>query len=336
MKTNLQRLGNLRQLLRMIRESVYWFPPNNVKAIFGEWLALLPPYHKYSEFNLLRVTNRQALVRLLRFVADATFLWYKQGKGKSWDSATVPAEIGGGAFAWLSRWIRSETPEDFKTQRGKVYDGEAWVYLNGIITDRSIATWNGEYLAALFGRQIHVIHNPTDALFFDVIETMASRIWHAFSVADQYAYEIVLKKLQDPTLTRVVWIVHSQGTVIAGNVLQKLQENHLDLLWKLELYTMANCSSLMIYKTDSHHRRVPYMEHFANDNDLICRLGVLAQAARRRKEVRIEGPVFLRKAWGHLLNAHYLRGVEQRLYLDRETHQASRLYRYLGGKTPTP
>lgn len=320
----------------MIRESIYCFPLNNVKAVLGEWRALLPPYHKYSELNLLRVSNRQALVKLLRFLADATFLWYKQGKGKPWNLASLAPEVNGGLFSRFSRWLHSETPEDFSTQGGTSYQGEEWVYLNGIITDSAMAAWNGEYLADLFGRKIHVIHNPTDALLFDVMETMASRIWQAFSIADQYAYEIILKKLQDPTVHRVVWIAHSQGTVIAGNVLEKLQEKHMDLLWKLELYTMANCSSHMIYQTDAQNRRVPYLEHFANDNDLICRLGVLAQAAQKREEVRIEGPVFLRKAWGHLLNTHYLTGVEKQLYVDSKTHKRSRLYGYLGGKTPPP
>lgn len=332
----MSQISAIKQILRMVRESMYLFPPNNVKAVLGEWKHLFPPYAPYSELNLLRVSDRDSLRRLLRFVADATLLWYKHQEGKT--SEHVP-EIAQTVekmsnFVSASRWIRSETPTSFVTAQGEAHNHEAWVYINGIITNRTLAQMNGDYLAALFGRRIQVIHNPTDAVLLDVIETMASRVWKAFSLADEFAYKTLLAQLQNPNIQRVVWIAHSQGTVIAANVVRKLQETHLDLLWKLELYTMANCASGMEKKSDAQGRLVPYMEHFANTNDLVCKLGVLAQAAQKRGDVKIEGPVFVREAWGHLLNAHYLIGIEKQLYRDPKKQHTPRLYQYLTGQVP--
>jgi hypothetical protein len=80
------------------------------------------------------------------------------------------------------------------------------------------------------------------------------------------------------------------------------------LLEKLELYLFANCASRMCYRYEDAQGVAPHIESFANEHDVIARLGCLAKDALHRKDlIRIDGPVFLGKGRvGHLLNAHYL------------------------------
>ena len=130
----------------------------------------------------------------------------------------------------------------------------------------------------------------------------------------------------------------------------------LDKVRKLEVYTFANCADKMKYAfTDSAGKSYPFMEHFANERDLVARLGVLAPCREEAgcTAVEIDGPVYERKghgrlkrgAWGHLLNEHYLFPVEDYLkrgrhgsestpYPPRRPHDAEepRLYSYFGGR----
>ena len=55
---------------------------------------------------------------------------------------------------------------------------------------------------------------------------------------------------------------------------------------------------------------LPYMEHFANDNDLVAALG--CNCAEDVKEcVNIDGSIFIVKnKSGHMFNAHYINDFE--------------------------
>ena len=92
-------------------------------------------------------------------------------------------------------------------------------------------------------------------------------------------------------------------------------------------------------------RAYPYMEHFANENDLVARLGVLSP----NDKIEIDGQRFVRRgAWGHLLNEHHLYPIDDYLYprdaasettdpyppLYRSSRATPRLYRYFHGKRP--
>ena len=119
-------------------------------------------------------------------------------------------------------------------------------------------------------------------------------------------------------------------------------------LRKLEVYTFANCADRMRYVFPV--MQVPYMEHFANECDVVARLGVLSPLrSRGDASVEIDGPVFEQKgAWGHLLNEHYLTAIDDHLgsgdskhsrdynpYLPQTEHLGrSRLYEYFRGKRP--
>ena len=82
-------------------------------------------------------------------------------------------------------------------------------------------------------------------------------------------------------------------------------------LGKLELYCFANCASHMRYVRTRSGKRLPWIESYGNQYDIVARLGVLAPSPEKR-EVRIDGPRYeCPGAWGHLLNIHYLRAIEQ-------------------------
>jgi hypothetical protein len=119
----------------------------------------------------------------------------------------------------------------------------------------------------------------------------------------------------------------------------------LERLRKLEIYTFANCADSMKHVATRGRRSFPYLEHFANENDLVARLGVLSP----NDKIDIDGPRFVRRgAWGHLLNEHHLYPIDDYLYpreaqaspddpyppLEGRRTKRPRLYRYFHGKRP--
>jgi hypothetical protein len=124
-------------------------------------------------------------------------------------------------------------------------------------------------------------------------------------------------------------------------------DSTLGRLRKLEIYTFANCADSMKHVATRGRSSFPYLEHFANENDLVARLGVLSP----NDKIEIDGPRFIRRgAWGHLLNEHHLYPIDDFLYprdaqdsredpyppLYRRRTAPPRLYRYFHGKRPPP
>lgn len=117
-----------------------------------------------------------------------------------------------------------------------------------------------------------------------------------------------------------------------GSAMLALPAVGAEHLKKLEVYAFATCATEL-----RPIRGVPYIEHFANEHDMVAKLGVLAPragcGAANIGDVEFEQP----GAWGHLLNAHYLAALEQD-FLDSASERfrprpgasvtTSRLYRY--------
>lgn len=156
--------------------------------------------------------------------------------------------------------------------------------------------------------------------------------------------------------TSIARAAHGTITRSAAASLEDLDRRVLGLLAKLEIYTFANCADRMtyLYSVAERDGRVdlPHLEHFGNQFDVVARLGVLSpMRSRRCGTIAIEGPVFEKRGylgWGHLLNEHYLFGIDDFLRAPRRTtpdpylpaadcgESAPRLYKYFGGKTPPP
>ncbi|EJT68656.1 hypothetical protein GGTG_13772 [Gaeumannomyces tritici R3-111a-1] len=121
---------------------------------------------------------------------------------------------------------------------------EQWIYLNGVAAGTHWLQNNLDRLALTFKRPILGIHNKTDGILFDVIECLVQRTFGYATGDVRLCYRIVKEKLYDPRFSKVILILHSQGGIEGGMVLDwLLQELPQDLLAKLEVYTFGNAAN---------------------------------------------------------------------------------------------
>lgn len=144
-------------------------------------------------------------------------------------------------------------------------------------------------------------------------------------------YSYVKATLVDPTVSKVVLIGHSQGGIIISLVIDQLfTELPASCMSKLEIYTFGSAAShfsnplasmsskpvaedLHLSPTKVHFDRptqpkhvIPYIEHYANEKDMVPRWGVL-HCVQDVLNNRYAGSVFVRMgASGHMFNQHYM------------------------------
>jgi hypothetical protein len=391
--------NRFRDLLEVGCEAARLRTPDYFRSVFGSPASWLPPHRRYSEYNII---NPWRLLTTARFLMDIT-IPSSAVTTPDWARSLFPDVINR-RFWHPTHFFRQ--PDEYGGFSS--FPGEHWFFINGIATNEDVATYNAAYLAHLFHRPVTVVQNATNSWPLDLFEcvigkgfkddpdsadrkTMTEPAWRATAA--------ILEALNAGQTRRVVVIAHSQGTIIAANVLravakalqsklvqqkkprwhgftnqlmgevktetQKILRNNLahslsvfakggitqaqEKLHKLEIYTFANCADKMRYVHPA--RQLPYMEHFANEFDMVARLGVLSPLRRGPKAlIEIDGPVFEQKAgWGHLLNEHYLSLIDDHLYpANGKYHQADnpyaggsqrrkkpRLYAYFHGKQPS-
>tara|TARA_R110001592_G_scaffold177076_2_gene417340 strand:+ start:154231 stop:155139 length:909 start_codon:yes stop_codon:yes gene_type:complete len=190
-------------------------------------------------------------------------------------------------------------------ERGQaINDNEAWFFLNGICTDRSVLRLNGKALADVFQRKIYLMHNPSDGIFLDLLECAAGLTLQPVSTLETSVANILEESLN--THSKVILIAHSQGGIIATGALYTLAKNlganRSRLLKKLELYTFASAAKEL---------KLPevYSEHFCHTDDYVARIGVAGN------QKNFSGRLFNYKAKGHLLNAHYLKNLTENKFV---------------------
>jgi len=208
-------------------------------------------------------------------------------------------------------------------------DAEVWFFLNGVATTLDVAKTNALMLQELFDRKVTVIHNPTDSAIVDVLECTLGKVWDDWATDPRRVATAELKKaLLENSILKVVFIAHSQGTIIASNVLEDLNKDP-DLtashLGKLEVYAIANCAHQM------ERGDVAYVETLCNEMDTVAMLGALCPYQDWKdlegKPIKIEGPVIVQGGkYGHMLNTHYLEGLAHGQY------KKSNLHHYLKGR----
>lgn len=99
-------------------------------------------------------------------------------------------------------------------------------------------------LALTFGRPVLGIHNRTSGILFDIVECLVQRNFTYATGDVRRAYKIVRDMLYETSKSRVVFVLHSQGGIEGGLVLDwLLQEMPQDLLAKLEVYTFGNAAN---------------------------------------------------------------------------------------------
>ncbi|KAI1170051.1 hypothetical protein F4777DRAFT_595614 [Nemania sp. FL0916] len=121
---------------------------------------------------------------------------------------------------------------------------EQWIFLNGVAVGEAWLKSNINRLALTFKRPILGIHNRTTGIIFDVIECLIQRNFGYATSDIRTAYKILKETLYNPQYAKVVFILHSQGGIEGGLVLDwLLQELPQDLLAKLEVYTFGNAAN---------------------------------------------------------------------------------------------
>lgn len=157
-------------------------------------------------------------------------------------------------------------------------------------------------------------------IIFDLIECLIQRDF-AYATDDiRRSYALVKEALLDPECDKVVLLLHSQGGIEGGLVLDwLLDELPHDLLHHLEVYTFGNAANHFnnprwtklprpqrIPTPDLVHQfgqSIGHIEHYANAGDIVALGGVLHFVDIPN---RYMGRLFVRPNSGHLFNMHYL------------------------------
>jgi hypothetical protein len=297
------------QLVKAGLDALAMRPDRLAASVLGGPRSLLPPYGPHSEMRHVVYAGPFSTANYLIDVATpslpvATPQWAPSALEVAfWHPSTLERVAD-----------RYEHPASFPD--------EAWFFINGIMTNDTLARVNGRHVASLFGRPVTVIQNATSGLVVDLAECVLGKAYFATTEAAKVALPPIHAALTDRSISRVVVLAHSQGTIIAANVLERIAQLYRQIepppgssryglrtlgdehIAKLEIYAFANCSTRMPY-IDAARRR-PWIESYGNEWDVVARLGMLAPD-KPGTGVTIDGPVYQRcDAVGHLLSEHYL------------------------------
>ncbi|KAI2790685.1 hypothetical protein POX_c03531 [Penicillium oxalicum] len=191
---------------------------------------------------------------------------------------------------------------------------ERWLYINGVANGHFWVQNNIDQLSYTFGRKILGIHNRTGGILFDLVECLIQRGFSYATGDIRRAYVLIKGALLDSSVEKVVLVLHSQGGIEGGLIIDwLLDELPQDLLHQLEVYTFGNAANhfnnpLRSCRASglsglSTRRSISYIEHYANSNDPVSWLGILRFASIPNRYL---GRLFVRPGSGHLMNQHYL------------------------------
>ncbi|CAG7554766.1 unnamed protein product [Fusarium equiseti] len=219
-----------------------------------------------------------------------------------------------------------KSTEDDLSQSWPRHDDETWIFLNGIcqVFGQNWFQKNIDRLSRTFHRPVIGIHNRTAGVVFDLIQCLIQRALLYATQDVRECYILVKNALLDDQKKKVVFILHSQGGIEGGMIIDwLLDEMPLDKLQKLEVYTfgnLANHFSNPCRGNDPSSPVIPHIEHYVNEKDFACRFGVLNFTRHyTQNENRFAGKVFINRSGGHQLNQHYL---DDMFPLDEDLRQA--------------
>ena len=264
-----------------------------------------------------------------------------------------PAAVVAGVWLWIyindwvcARTLNSAKPTQVSTkglghdEKGKAIDthpDEKWIFINGVAVGEHWMQANIDLLSIIFQRKIRGIRNRTQGILFDVIEVIIERTLDYCTTDVRNAYDELAMALRNENKKKVVLILHSQGGVQGGLVVDWLLDQcSLEELAKLEVYTFGCAANHFNNPSALHH-----VEHYANTNDFVARWGILnsihplhaarsskwmqwealmakmtwrgsSQIRRKKKPTKedarsgYQGLIFELPRRGHLLNQHYL------------------------------
>ncbi|GAB0493484.1 hypothetical protein MMPV_004767 [Pyropia vietnamensis] len=178
---------------------------------------------------------------------------------------------------------------------------EVWYLVNGVAEARSMVAGSLVALKAATGRDVMGLYNPSMGLGVDLLECLLGR---SLDIASR-PVEVIAQRLGRDLRqgVRVVLLAHSQGGIIASNVVRSLLRDAamgdaavLSTSWgepapvppsetttplttahlaQLEVYTWASAADDMPHARLPDGSTVPFCEHFAAEGDLVARIGAL-------------------------------------------------------------
>ncbi|KAF5665356.1 hypothetical protein FHETE_6716 [Fusarium heterosporum] len=234
-----------------------------------------------------------------------------------------------------------KSTEDAFSRTWARHDDEAWIFLNGICVGKNWFQKNVDRISRTFYRPVVGVHNKTAGLVFDLIQCLIQRalLYATQDVRD--CYVLVKNALLDDSKEKVIFILHSQGGIEGGMIIDwLLDELTFETLQKLEVYTFGNFAnhfSNPCRGNDPSLPVIPHIEHYVNEKDFACRVGVLNFTRNySQNENRFAGKVFIKRGGGHLLNQHYLDDMfplDKGLYKTREIKEGDFMDRKVCFKT---
>lgn len=292
------------------------------RSIAGEPSTWFETTNPFSEFNMLKPlpsapdTPRKADHRgrfrddLIRYL---TYVWAGS------DSRQLGELMDWQRQAWDDEQLNPAAKDPQEQPAEIALDKESqeiWFFINGVVTDHWIAQLNAEYLAEVFKRRIHILHNLTQGLDRDLRECVRGRLGEKTYVAKALR-EKLQREANGKGRTRVVLVAHSEGTIIASDIVRHLPTALLD---RMEIYNFAFCADQF---PAAACRRV---EHIVNERDLVPSLSIVPE-----NYYNVPGRIFRQPGKsGHFLGAHYLPDFTQGKYRDAGGHQPA-LFQYIGG-----
>lgn len=203
-------------------------------------------------------------------------------------------------------------------------NNNCFIFINGVLGSEKQVLNSKLNLQNLLKKPINILFNSSHTLMSDLIESLIGKETEELTEVSSKTLEIICNKLLDKNINKLIILAYSQGTIIIAKVLNILYKFGLDkeeYLKKLEIYCFSNCSSKMNYIKNDY----PYMEHFANDNDFIAKLGCNCPTEIANL-ISIDGKIFINKnGTGHLLNSHYLQNFS-------ENYPESKLNKYINNE----
>ncbi|KAH8664373.1 hypothetical protein BX600DRAFT_498163 [Xylariales sp. PMI_506] len=141
--------------------------------------------------------------------------------------------------------VWSKTPTDpVEIAKHEKNADQRWFFLNGCCVSGLNLQNNVDQLSETFGRPIFAIHNRTYGILGDLFECILQRSFDLFTEETRVCYEYIKSYCTDPQVNKVVLIAHSQGCIMASQILDQL---YVDLpaeaCARLEVYTFGNAAA---------------------------------------------------------------------------------------------
>lgn len=165
------------------------------------------------------------------------------------------------------------------------YPNESWYLVNGIVESPAMCIATAEILHEWTGRAITPLVNPSHGFGVDILECILGRTLDvrdavAKGILDEIERELSAEK-------KVVVIAHSQAGIILSQVVKELvlackdDSTRASRLQQLEVYTFGSAADDFAgWKHPATGKVVPFAEHFAAEDDIVSRIGVLTYSGK--------------------------------------------------------